>query len=256
MSSIVDTSIYPHATGEAEKTVKVHSNKHELVFYAGWFCPFVQRTWLVLEEKELQYEYREVNPYKKDKEFLDINPLGLVPAIVYHGQALYESLILNEFLEDEFPDSKSLLPKDSFQRARCRLWIDYLTKKFTPAFYRTMQAQEEDKQKEALNELVATLKNYLDQVKGPWFLGEQFSLTDITVAPWIRRMYILEEYRGFTDDLVGGHWSDYKKLINERPSVIKTSSDSQRLIEIYQRYLKNETQSEVGKAIRAGKSLP
>jgi glutathione S-transferase len=148
------------------------------------------------------------------------------------------------------------LPKDNFERARIRLWIDHLTKKFIPAFYRTTQAQEEDKQKEALNELVDALKKYLDQVKGPWFSGEEFSLADITVAPWINRMYILEEYRGFTDELVGGRWPEYKRLIKERPSVIKTSSDPERYVEIYQRYLQNQTQSEVGKATRAGKSLP
>ncbi len=253
---MMDENIHPYASGEAEKTVKAQSGKHELVFYAGWFCPFVQRTWVALEEKELSYEYREVNPYKKDKEFLEINPLGLVPAIVYHGKSLYESLVLNEFLEDEFPNSKPLLPKDSFERARIRLWIDHLTKKFTPVFYRTMQAQEEDKQKEALAEFIGTLKKYLDQVKGPWFSGEEFSLADITIAPWINRIYILEEYRAFTDELVGGCWPEYKRLIKERPSVIKTSSDPQRYVDIYQRYLRNETQSEVGKAIRAGKSLP
>jgi glutathione S-transferase len=256
MSAIVDENIHPHASGEADKTVKAHSDKHELVLYAGWFCPFVQRTWLALEEKELPYEYREVNPYKKEKEFLDINPLGLVPALVYHGKALYESLVLNEFLEDEFPDFKPLLPKDSFERARIRLWIDHLTKKFTPAFYRTLQAQEKDKQNEALNELVDTLKKYLEQVKGPWFSGEEFSLADITVAPWINRIYILEEHRAFTDELVGGRWPKYKRLIKERSSVIKTSSDPQHYMDIYQRYLRNETQSEVGKATRAGKSLP
>lgn len=256
MTSIVDENIYPQASGEAEKTVKAHSSKHELVFYGGWFCPFVQRTWLALEEKGLPYEYREVNPYKKEKEFLEINPLGLVPAINYCQKPLYESLVLNEFLEDEFPNSKPLLPKDSFERARIRLWIDHLTKKFTPAFYRTMQAQEEDKQKEALGEFVDTLKKYLNQVKGPWFSGEELTLADLTVAPWINRIYILEQYRGFRDELVGERWLEYKRLINERPSVIKTSSDPQRYIEIYQRYLRNETQSEVGKAIRTGKSLP
>jgi glutathione S-transferase len=256
MTSTVDENIYPHASGEAEKTVKAHSDKYELIFYAGWFCPFVQRTWIALEEKELPYEYREVNPYKKEKEFLEINPLGLVPAIVYQGKSLYESLVLNEFLEDGFPNSKPLLPKDSFERARSRLWIDHLAKKFTPAFYRTLQAQEQDKQDTALTEFVEALKKYLDQVKGPWFSGEQFSLADITIAPWIIRIYILEEHRGFTDELVGGCWSEYKKLIKERASVIKTSSDPQRYMEIYQRYLRNETQSEVGKAIRAGKSLP
>ena len=248
MSSIGDESFYPHASGEAEKTVQAHSDKHELVLYAGWFCPFVQRTWLALEEKELSYEYREVNPYKKEKEFLEINPLGLVPALVYHGKSLYESLVLNEFLEDEFPTSKRLLPKDSFERARIRLWIDHLSKKFVPAFYRIMQAQEENKQKENLAELVDVLRKYLDQVRGPWFSGEEFSLADIAIAPWIVRIYLLEDYRGFKDELVGGYWSEYKQLIKERPSVIKTSSDSQRYADIYQRYLRNDTKSEVEKA--------
>ena len=256
MPSIVDENIYPQASGEAKKTAKAHSSKQELVFYTGWFCPFAQRTWLALEEKGLSYEYREVNPYKKEKDFLDINPLGLVPALVYHGKPLYESLVLNEFLEDEFSDSKPLLPKDSFERARIRLWIDHLTKKFTPAYFRTMQAQEADKQTEALGELVDALKRYVEQVKEPWFSGEKFSLADITVAPWINRIYILEEHRGFTDELVGERWSEYKRLIKERASVLKTSSDPQYYVEIYQRYLRNEAQSEVGKATRAEKALP
>ncbi|CAF1031079.1 unnamed protein product [Didymodactylos carnosus] len=119
-----------------------------------------------------------------------------------------------------------------------------------------MQAQEEDKQKEALSELVDALKKYLDQVKGPWFSGEEFSLADITVAPWINRIYRLEEHRGLTDELVGGRWPEYKRLIKDRASVLKTTSDPQYYEEISQRYLRNEAQSEVAKATRAGKALP
>lgn len=240
-SSNLDEEIYPRASVEAEKTVKEHSDKHELVFYAAWFCPFAQRTWLALEEKELSYEYQEVNPYKKDKEFLNINPLGLVPAIIYNGTCLYESLILNEFLEDQFPNSKPLLPKDSFERARIRLWIDHLTKKCIPAFYRTMQAQEENSRNEALNELVGALKKYIDQVKGPWFSGADISLADIAIAPWVIRMYILEDYRAFKDELIGDRWSTYKRFIHERPSVIRTSSDRQRYLDNYQRYIQSKT---------------
>jgi glutathione S-transferase len=256
MPSIADEHIHPQATEEAAKTVEAHSSKQELVFYCGWFCPFAHRTWLALEEKELPYEYREVNPFKKEKEFLEINPLGLVPAIVYHGKCLYESLVLNEFLEDEFPDSKPLLPKDSLERARIRLWIDHLSKKFIPAYFRTLQAQEEDKQKEAVTELIDALRKYVDQIKGPWFSGEEFSLADITVAPWTNHMCVLEENRGFKDELVGGRWPEYKRLIKERPTMLKTRSDPQYYVEIYQRYLRNETQSETAKALRAGRPLP
>jgi glutathione S-transferase len=117
----VDTSIHPHASGRALRTVQAHAEpagEDGLVFYAGWFCPyalfittpnggeqaaeddrrFVQRVWMALEEKGIPYrtlpnrslplsrltrgytiEYKEENPYKKDKDFLEVSPKGLVP---------------------------------------------------------------------------------------------------------------------------------------------------------------------------------
>ncbi|KAJ7876127.1 glutathione S-transferase [Mycena olivaceomarginata] len=90
----------PRATDNAILTVETHTEPQELIFYAGWFCPFVQRSWIVLEEKGIPCQYKEVNPYKKEKHFLDINPKGLVPTVEYHGKALYESLVLCEFFED------------------------------------------------------------------------------------------------------------------------------------------------------------
>lgn len=51
------------------------ANPHSL------FQPFVQRVWIALEEKGIPYEYKEVNPYKKEPHFLKINPKGLVPAL-------------------------------------------------------------------------------------------------------------------------------------------------------------------------------
>lgn len=65
--SMPDENIHPHATGNAAKTVEQHQGTNELVFYAGWFCPFVQRAWITLEEKGVPYQYKEVNPYKKEK---------------------------------------------------------------------------------------------------------------------------------------------------------------------------------------------
>jgi hypothetical protein len=46
-----DEHIHPHATGRAAETVAAHQAENELVFYSGWFCPFVQRSWIALEEK-------------------------------------------------------------------------------------------------------------------------------------------------------------------------------------------------------------
>ena len=64
---IPDEHIYPHATGHAAKTVAAHQDPQEVIFYSGWFCPFVQRSWITLEEKGIPYQYKEVNPYKKEE---------------------------------------------------------------------------------------------------------------------------------------------------------------------------------------------
>lgn len=79
MSNVVwrAESIHPVATGRAAEIVHAHRAPQQLEFYSGykrcrdsidgrWFCPFVQRVWIALEEGKLPYQYKEVNPYKKE----------------------------------------------------------------------------------------------------------------------------------------------------------------------------------------------
>ncbi|KAJ7503024.1 glutathione-S-transferase [Mycena galericulata] len=239
---VPDEEIFPHATGTALLTAEAHKAPQDLIFYAGWFCPYVQRSWIALEEKGIPYQYKEVNPYKKEKHFLDINPKGLVPAVEYQGKALYESLVLCEFLEDAYPSHKpSLLPGDAYTKAYARIWVDYVNKAF---------AQETDKRDLFRTELYDVLRKFAEKVKGPYFLGEEFSLVDIALVPWITRDYILAEHRGYNrQDQYAGH-------VEQRESVLKTKSDKEKYAQIYGRYLRDEAQSEAAKAIRAGRPIP
>ncbi|KAJ7496836.1 glutathione-S-transferase [Mycena latifolia] len=254
---VPDEKIFPHATGTALSTVEAHKEPQELIFYAGWFCPYVQRTWICLEEKGIPYQYKEVNPYKKEKHFLDINPKGLVPAVEYHGKALYESLVLCEFLDDAYPDHKpSTLPGDAYSKAYARIWVDYVVKAFTPAFMRLIQAQEKEKQDTFLTELYDVLRKFAAQAKGPYFLGEEFSLVDVAIVPWITRDYIIAEHRGYSREAVSAEWKRYADHTEQRESVLKTKSERDKYEEIYGRYLRDEAQSEAAKAIRAGRAIP
>ncbi|TCD61941.1 hypothetical protein EIP91_007681 [Steccherinum ochraceum] len=254
---IPDEHIHPVATGVAAETVAKHWDPQEIVFYSGWFCPFVQRTWIALEERGIPYQYVEVNPYKKEPHFLEINPKGLVPAIEYKGRALYESIILCEFLEDAFPERKpNLLPADPSDRAYARMWIDYVTKNLVPASMRLVQAQDPEQQKEHLKELLEFQRAFAAQVKGPYFLGEEFSLVDITLVPWIVRDFVSAEHRGYRREDAGEAWKKYADNLVTRPSVINTSSELVHYYEIVHRYLKNESQSEMAKAVRAGRDIP
>jgi len=157
----------------------------------------------------------------------DINPKGLVPAIEYQGKALYESLILCEFLEDAYPDHKPhLLPTDPFERARARLWIDHTSKAIIPAWYRLVQAQTKEHRDAARQELYDAQRKLAQQVKGPYFAGEEFGLVDVAIAPWVSREYILTEHREYDRAQVGDGWSKYAEHLATRESINKTTSVS------------------------------
>ncbi|QRV72617.1 glutathione S-transferase [Ceratobasidium sp. AG-Ba] len=255
----VDTSIYPHATGSALKTVQAHStgetDKAELVFYSGWFCPFVQRAWIALEAKGISYLYQEENPYKKDAKFVEKFPKGLVPGVLYKGNPIAESLVILEFLEDAYPQTP-LLPSDPYARAQVRYTVDGVTKSILPPFYRLLQAQETDKQDEARQDLYKGLQTFAKGIKGDFWAGEQLTHADIALIPFIVRMPILEAHRNFKKAEVGHDFEAYAERVVNLPSVQRTLSEPDRYEEVYGRYLRNETQSEVAKNTRAGRILP
>ncbi|KAG5634548.1 hypothetical protein H0H81_001557 [Sphagnurus paluster] len=215
-----DAHFFPHATAAAATTVKEHQDPQDLVYYAGW------RGWIALEEKGIKYQYKEVNPYKKEQHFLDINPKGLVPAVEYKGKAIYESLIICEFLEEAYPDTKPLLPSEPISRALARIWIDHVSKAIVPVFQRLMMAQDTFKQDAAREELNVALRKFANEVQGPYFLGEQFSLVDVAIAPWIVRDYIIQEHRDFRREDVSDAWAKYAAMVERRDSIAKTESVS------------------------------
>lgn len=279
-----DTKLRPHATGRAAALVQAHSAPAPLKLYAGWFCPFVQRAWIVLEEKQLPYEYIEINPYHKAPEFLALNPRGLVPTLGVPGQAgqkesrpLYESTVICEYLDEAYPDVGvgRLLPEDVYERARCRIWIDHVGSRIIPAWYKLIQHTADksyslDQAREGLHkQLLAFAKEMLGHSAGdgPWFLGDKFSLVDVMLAPWAARNWVIDHYksggvgipkkgeRGDDED-VWGRWDKWFEATTTRKSVVETSSAEEDYIKAYKRYAEDTTQSEVGRATREGGKLP
>ncbi|KAF2993539.1 hypothetical protein E8E14_000792 [Neopestalotiopsis sp. 37M] len=66
------------ASGAAMVTARKHAKDHELKLYAACFCPFSQRVWIALEVKQMQYQYCEIDPYKRTQTLLDANPRGTI----------------------------------------------------------------------------------------------------------------------------------------------------------------------------------
>ncbi|KAH7101944.1 glutathione S-transferase [Auriculariales sp. MPI-PUGE-AT-0066] len=228
----------PYATGKAADTVAAHKADQDLVFYAGWFCPYVQRAWIALEEKGVPYKYVEINPYDKAPELLALNPRGLVPTVRAHGKPIYESLILNELFEDLYPDAPKLLPTDPVEKARARIWIDALSK-IPTADYALVVARTPEEQEKRRQEYYDALRKIAEEraPQGPFFLGEKFSLVDATIAPWVVRDAVLQQHRGWDRKGAGEKWAAWADAIAARPSVLNTSSTKEEYNKLYSSFL-------------------
>ncbi|KAH7401494.1 glutathione transferase omega-1 [Pyrenochaeta sp. MPI-SDFR-AT-0127] len=254
-----DADLHPEATGLAAKIVEAHKAEQPLKLFSGWFCPFVQRVWITLEEKGIDYQYIEVNPYHKPQSLLNLNPRGLVPTLQYQNKPLYESTVLCEFLEETYPDhAPHLLPKDPYDRARTRIWSDYVGSRIIPAYHRFLQHQGEEGLKEKQTEFLNHLKDFTREMdpQGPFFLGSEFSLIDIVIAPWANRLWVFDHFKGGEDEEVWKRWRIWLRAVEERRSVKETLSEREHYLPIYQRYAEDKAQSEAAKAIRAGRGIP
>ncbi|KAK5656378.1 hypothetical protein OQA88_4759 [Cercophora sp. LCS_1] len=274
-----DTTLTPSATGPALALAQSHSTPHPLKLYGSWFCPFVQRVWIVLEEKAIPYQYIEINPYHKSPSFLALNPRGLVPTLAVPAtgsqqlKPLYESTVLCEYLDEAFPDDGygRLLPDDVYERARCRLWADHVSSRVVPGFYRLLQYNGDSEGRNKMrHEFLKSIKSLAREMSGdggPWFMGERFGLVDVMLVPWARRLWLIDHYKvggvGIPkkgereeDEEVWARWETWYKAAEERKSVSDTWSEDAEYIKAYQRYADDTTQSEVGQATRQGRSLP
>ncbi|KAL2428450.1 hypothetical protein ABEF91_008615 [Exophiala dermatitidis] len=283
--SSVDTSLHPHTSGRAAEFAKAHSAPNELILYGGWFCPFVQRSWITLHEKNIPHQYIEINPYEKDPEFLKLNPRGLVPTLAVPvtknkqqdkiQKPLYESVVICEYLDEVYNDpakhGPSLLPADdAYERARCRIWIDHISGRIVPAFYRFMQHSDSKPYTldEARAELLHHIKTFVAEAdpEGPFFLGDQFGMVDIMLAPWLCRLFLFDVYKGGLgipeegkggqDEHIWQRWRKWAKAVEARQSVQDTLSERKQYIDAYRRYAEDTTQSQVAQATRAGRRLP
>lgn len=156
-------------------------------------CPFAQKVRVVLAEKELEYETVFVDlrtgAHRQNAEFLKLNPYGKVPVLIDDEVVVYDSTIINEYLEDEYP-IPALMPEDSGARARVRTLEDYCDNSFLPSagFVQaelSKPAEEQDAERLARyrNELVRGLKRLEVFLAGREYLAGEFSLADVAFVP-------------------------------------------------------------------------
>ena len=151
---------------------------------------------MVLHEKGAEFEASEVDLQNKSEEFLQASPTGKVPVILVDGDSLYESNVVNQFL-DEVYESPKLLPEDPKARAYARIWMAQADDNFYPQVFITTMGRErgfsEERISEAFEKLKGTLSRLDERLQGREYLADGFSLADIAHAGNFVRLHELEE---------------------------------------------------------------
>jgi glutathione S-transferase len=190
----------------------------ELYSFEG--CPYAQRSRMALLEKGLDFVLTEIDLFDRPAWFRDISPYGKVPVLRHEGATVYESAIINQYLDERFP-SPPLLPATPAVRAQARIWMDYCETRFLVATHKLM-SEAGDPTRRADN--VAKLTEVLRFIEheglrklgaGPYFMGEQVSLVDLQFSPFFERFGTYERLGGaaWPDDCTRLHaWFEAMKL--------------------------------------------
>jgi len=158
-----------------------------MTLYSGTTDPFSQRCRNVLYEKGMDFQIIDVDMYNKPEDLAVMNPYNQVPVLVERDLILYESNIINEYIDDRFPHPQ-LMPADPVMRARARLFLF----RFEKELFSHIESIEKGSQKLAEKGRMV-IRDNLAQIapvfaKQKYMLGDEFSMLDVAIAPLLWRL--------------------------------------------------------------------
>ena len=183
-------------------------------------CPWVQRSAIVLREKNTPFELRHIEPDNRPDWFLAISPHKKVPVLrIDDNVSLFESNAINEYLDETI--EPRLHPADPIERAINRAWTDYV-----PTFASTVTATAYADTEEDYNKAAAGIPQPFERLEkaletrgsGPFFNGAQYSLVDAAYAPFLQRYFFLDRVRKL------GHIENYPRLKAWGEALVKRPS--------------------------------
>jgi RNA polymerase-associated protein len=200
-----------------------------MVLYSGTTCPFSQRCRLVLFEKGMDFEIRDVDMFNKPEDISTMNPYGQVPILVERELILYESNIINEYIDERFPHPQ-LMPADPLQRARARLMLFNFEKELFVHVHTlenekaTASAKTQEKARVEIRDRLTQLAPLF--VKNKYMLGEEFSMLDVAVAPLLWRL----DHYGIELSKTAAPLMKYAERIFSRPAYIEALTPSEKVM--------------------------
>jgi len=166
----------------------------KLRLYSMRFCPYAQRTRMVLHLLQIPHEVVNINLKNKPDWFLTKNPFGTVPVLEENNKIVYESAVCDEYLTDVY-GSKGLIASDPYEKARAKILMDTYGK-VTDKFYGLLRTTTDEDKKKVTEELHKALHFLETSLERKYFGGDQPLIVDFHMWPWFERMPMLEQLTG------------------------------------------------------------
>ena len=191
--------------------------KSELTLISHNLCPYVQRAAIVMLEKQMPFERIDIDLANKPAWFLKQSPLGKTPVLLVQEQAIFESAVICEYLDEvALP---RLHPEDALLRAQHRAWME-----FGSSVLNNISAVYNAQDEAALQARAQDIHVKFQQIEsclgaGPYFAGEEFCMVDAVFGPVFRYFDVFDTINdfGFLTDL--SKVQAWRKHLAQRASV-------------------------------------
>ncbi len=205
---------------ESEIRVTLYRDHH------AW-CPYCQKVWLWLEEKQIPYRVEKVTMFcygEKESWYRRKVPSGMLPAIQLDGKIITESDDILLGLERTYGalglgmEHPRVLPLRQLERLLFRAWCSWLC-------YPTRSARQDQANRQQFVEVVAKVEAALAATPGPYFL-EEFGTADLVFTPYVERMNAsLYYYKGYSLREANPRLAAWFAAMETRPTYRGTQSD-------------------------------
>jgi len=177
----------------------------------------------------MDFEIRDVDLYNKTEDINVMNPYGQVPILVERELILYESNIINEYIDERFPHPQ-LMPGDPVHRAQVRLFLLNFEKElFTHVM--TLESRSQKANDKALEKARSHIRDRLTQLapiflKQKFLLLDNFSMLDVAIAPLLWRL----DHYGIELSKNAAPLLKYAERIFSRPAYIEALTPSEKVM--------------------------
>ncbi|PWA00764.1 hypothetical protein BB558_003209 [Smittium angustum] len=167
-------------------------NAKGLTLYSNKACPFSHRAVITLHEAKIPYQLVEIDLNNKPSWYNQINPFLKVPTLrLADGTIVLDSAIISKYISEISTESQ-LMPSEPLKRANVRYFVEFFSSNLITKYFGAARATGDEEKKKIWGEIIENLKGLnqllVEQSKGPYFLGNEFSLADILTITFIERL--------------------------------------------------------------------